>query len=118
MLIAYVAVNVLPEKRIEFEQTVFSLQQEFCKIADCLNYYIFKGADENTAYFLISEWQNQEALERHFQANSFDVLQGAINNLCELPDVKFKIASLIENSQSPPASDTGNSNMKNIIQSG
>ena len=118
MLVAYLKVDVLSEKRIEFEQTVFSLQREFGKAAGCLNYNIYQDTERNTSYFLISEWQNQEVLESHFQTNSFYVLQGAINNLCEPPDVKFKIASLLDNSQSPVASNTGNGFMRDIINSG
>ncbi len=115
MLTAYVRVDVLPEKCIEFEQTVFSLQQEFFETTGCLNYNIYKDTIKRTTYLLISEWQNQEVLERHLQANNFAVLQGAINNLCEPPEVKFKIASLLD-SQSPPTSNSSSRNTKGFLE--
>ncbi len=108
MLIAYVKVNVIKAKRIEFEQTVFALRREFRQTTGCLSYDIYKDTEQGTAYFLISEWHNQAALESHFQTNHFDVLIGAINNLCEPTEVKFRIASLLDNSESPAPTGTGN----------
>lgn len=118
MLIAYVAVNVLPEKCIEFEQTVFALQSEFRETKGCLNYNIYKDTEQDTTYFLMSEWQNQEMLESHLQSNIFDVLLGAIHNLCEPPEVNYRISSLLDNSQPTDTLDTGNSLTRNIKNGG
>ncbi len=114
MLIAYVKTNILREKRIEFEQTIFSLQREFLKTKGCLNYHIYKDMEQDTAYFLIGKWQNKKALETHFQTKRFDVLLGAINNLCEPLDVNFQIASLLDNSHSQEASIVDNGLTQNI----
>jgi len=114
MLIAHVKINVLPEKRIEFEQTVFSLQREFLKTKGCLNYHIYKDMELDSAYFLMGKWQNRETLDRHFQIKEFDVLLGAINNLCEPLEVKFQIALLLEDDQSRAASIIDNSLAQNI----
>ena len=108
MLIAYVTVNVLQEKRIEFEQTVFALQREFRQATGCLKYDVYKDTEQDTDYFLIGKWQNQEMLESHLQATGFDVLLGAINNLCEPSEVKYRIASLLENTQLPDVLDISN----------
>ena len=97
MLITYIKINVLPEKCIEFEQTVFALRSEFRKTKGCLSYNIYKDTEHDTAYFLIGEWQKRDAMENHFQTSSSNVLLGAINNLCEPPLVKIRIASLLDN---------------------
>jgi quinol monooxygenase YgiN len=97
MLITYIKINVLPEKRIEFEQTVFALRNEFRKTKGCLSYNIYKDTEHDTAYFLMGEWQKQDVMENHFQTSSLNVLLGAINNLCEPPEVNIRIASLLDN---------------------
>ncbi len=114
MLIAYVKINILSGKCIEFEQTVFSLQKEFVKTKGCLNYHIYKDMEQDRAYFLKSEWQNKEALENHFKTTRFDVLLGAINNLCEPLEIKFQIALLLENDQSQATAIGENSFTQNI----
>ena len=114
MLIAHLKINVLPEKRIEFEQTVFSLQKEFLRTRGCLNYHIYKDMEQESAYFLMGEWQNREVLDRHFQTKRFDVLLGAINNLCEHSEVRFSIALLLENDHSRAALIVDHSSTQNI----
>ena len=82
----------------EFEQTLVGMQIENIHISGliekwrnekgCIRYLLHR--ENENEFYLESEWQSREELEDHIRGNGFTLLMGAINVLCEQPDVKIK----------------------------
>jgi len=81
----------------EFEQTLVGMQIEDTHISGLIdnwqnekgcNYYVLNRENENV-FCLESKWQSRKELEDHFRSKDFMLLMGAIDVLCEKPEVKI-----------------------------
>jgi quinol monooxygenase YgiN len=83
MIIVRITMNVLPEKYLEFTQTLLSLIEPSGKEAGCLNYAVFCDIEDKNRFNLLEEWKTREALDHHIMSHRFGVLLGTKALLCE-----------------------------------
>lgn len=86
--------KVLPEKQKEVLQTLLSMVAPSEKEKGCLSYGIYRDIDDNNVFYLISEWENREQLNRHIQSDGFSVLLGTKSLLKE--PIKIQIFTVSE----------------------
>ena len=82
MILVITRMNVHPEKRTEFSQTIASLSgsmmQKGCRRCDFCH-----SIDDENRLFLLEEWDTEEKLMTHLQSEHFRVLRGAMTLLRE-----------------------------------
>jgi quinol monooxygenase YgiN len=83
MFIVRITMNVLPEKRKEFLQTLLSLIGPPEKEIGCLSYDIFCEIHDENVFNLISEWETRRHVDHHIRSERFTVLLGTKSLLCE-----------------------------------
>lgn len=83
MFIVRITMNVLPEKRKEFLQTLLSLIGPPEKEIGCLSYDIFCEIHDENVFNLISEWETRRHVDHHIRSERFTVLLGTKSLLYE-----------------------------------
>ncbi len=82
MIILLVKVKALPEKSVEFCQTVVSLSDVFKKEKGCLYYNAYSDVEDKNSFFLFLACNSKAGLMHHLESRPFNVLVGAVQNLC------------------------------------
>jgi quinol monooxygenase YgiN len=83
MIIIKITMNVFPEKRKEFLQTLLSFIGPPEKEIGCLSYDIFCEIHDKNIFSLISEWETRRHVDHHIRSERFTVLLGTKSLLCE-----------------------------------
>jgi quinol monooxygenase YgiN len=69
---------VIQEYKIdEFVDSLRSLVAGFRKENGCLDYCVYQDCDEEHAFCIVADWETDEALQKHFRTQKFEVLIGA-----------------------------------------
>ena len=75
---------VIQEYKIdEFVDSLPSLLSGFRKEIGCLDYRVYQDLDEEHAFCIVAEWETDEAMQKHFLTQKFQVLIGAARVLGE-----------------------------------
>jgi quinol monooxygenase YgiN len=75
------------EEMIRIGQTVAAASREE---AGCLNYALYEDSESENEFVFVEEWENEEALQRHFGTDHIAAFMGAIQaTLVAPPDVQF-----------------------------
>ena len=74
-------IQVLPENRNEFMQTVCPLLEPIRREKGCMSYRIFVDATDQNASLLVGEWQTQNDYTNHLHSKGYGILMGAITVL-------------------------------------
>ncbi len=77
MIIVKIVLNVLPEKQLEFTQTLLSMIKPTRKEQGCLSYVVFFDVEDKNRFNLLEEWETREDLDTHIRSNRFSVLLGS-----------------------------------------
>lgn len=80
---------VKPGKGREFVQVLGSIIDKLEKDKKCLSCDFKRNDKIKDHYCLYSEWQDIEALKKHFLTDLFSLLQGAIAVLCNPPEIEI-----------------------------
>jgi quinol monooxygenase YgiN len=64
-------------KTDEFVDNLRSLLAGFSKENGCLDYSVYQDLDEEHAFCIVADWQTDEAIQKHFLTQKFEVLIGA-----------------------------------------
>jgi quinol monooxygenase YgiN len=86
---------VIQEYKIdEFVDFLRSLLSKFRKDKGCVDCSVYKDLDAEHAYCIVAEWETQEAMQKHFLTQKYEVLIGAAKVLGE----KFEmiVAEVVE----------------------
>jgi len=67
----------------EFVDSMCSLLPEFRKENGCLDCSVYQDFDEDHAFYIVTEWETDEAMQQHFMSQKFEVLIGAAKVLGE-----------------------------------
>ena len=81
-------------KTDEFVDSLRSLVSGFRKEKGCLDYCVYKDLNEEQAFCIVAEWETDEAMQKHFLAQNFEVLIGAARVLGET--FEMNIAEVLE----------------------
>jgi quinol monooxygenase YgiN len=69
---------VIQEYKIdEFVDSLRMLVSGFRKEKGCLDYCVCQDLDEEHAFCIVAEWETDEAMQKHFLTQKFEVLIGA-----------------------------------------
>jgi len=71
----------------EFVDSMRSLVSGFRKEKGCLDYCVYQDLDEEHALCIVAEWETDEAMQKHFLTQKFEVLIGAARVLGETFDM-------------------------------
>ena len=75
---------VIQEYKIdEFVDNLRSLLSGFRKEKGCLDYRVYQLLDEEHAFCIVADWETDEAMQKHFRTQKFEVLIGAARVLGE-----------------------------------
>ncbi|MBU3918052.1 antibiotic biosynthesis monooxygenase [bacterium] len=83
MIFVRIALDVLPEKQLEFSQTLLSMIDPTGKEQGCLSYAVFCDIEDKNRFNLPEEWETREDLDTHIRSNRFSVLLGSKSLLCK-----------------------------------
>ena len=93
MILAFVRMEVLPEKRKELRQTIHSIVSEMKTENGCTDSRYYQNIENENEFLLIGEWENRESLDDHLQSNRFTVLMGARSLMSQPPEIVIQMAS-------------------------
>ena len=93
MIIVRITMNVLPEKQLEFTQTLLSMIEPTGKEKGCLNYDVSCNIEGKTVFNLMEEWETREDLDRHIRSERFGVLLGTKSLLAKPLEMKIHTVS-------------------------
>jgi len=90
-------VVVKKSKHDEFLKTLTTLKKRFSQARGCIAYHLGRDLENENSFQLISEWRTQEDYDKHLNSPEFEVLQGAIQILTLMPQVRIlKIDEVVE----------------------
>lgn len=96
MIIVRITMNVLPEKQLEFTQTLLSMVEPTGKEPGCLSYAVFCDIDDKNRFSLLEEWETRINLDDHIRSNRFGAFLGSKSLLCEPPKIQIFTVSYSE----------------------
>jgi quinol monooxygenase YgiN len=96
MVFVRITLNVLPEKQLEFTQTLLSMIEPTGKEAGCLGYAVFWDIEDKNRFNLLEEWATREDMDQHIRSHRFGVLLGTKTLLCEPPEIQIHTVSQSE----------------------
>ena len=75
---------VIQEYKIdEFVDNLRSLLAGFRKENGCLDYSVYQDFDSEHAFCIVADWETDEAMQKHFRTQKFEVLIGSARVLGE-----------------------------------
>lgn len=101
MIEVSIKVKIRPGKKKEFLRLLCGFRSspglidQLRKEKGCLRYHLRKDRDQIDEFYLESEWHNYDLLKAHIQSKYFTILSGAINILCQSPELKISEGSKI-----------------------
>ena len=75
-------ITLKPGKQKEFLQTVTQLLEPIKSAKGCVSFHVYIDAVDENSSLLVSEWETEADLNRHFGSDDFAVLRGAVAALC------------------------------------
>ena len=81
MILLIIRMKVLPEKHMEFSQTITSLSGSVRMEKGCSRCDFCQSSGDENQLFLLEEWDTQENLMTHLKSEHFGVLRGAMTLL-------------------------------------
>lgn len=96
MIFVRITLTVLPEKQLEFTQTLLSMIEPTGREAGCLGYAVFWDIEDKNRFNLLEEWATREDMDQHIRSHRFGVLLGTKTLLCEPPEIQIHTVSQSE----------------------
>jgi quinol monooxygenase YgiN len=96
MIVVSIKMNVLPEKQLEFTQTLLSMIGPTGRETGCLSYTVLSDIEDRNRFSLLEEWETREDLDHHIRSHRFGVLLGSKTLLCEPPKIQIYTISRTE----------------------
>jgi len=93
MIVVRITMNVLPEKQLEFTQTLLSLIEPTGRETGCLSYAVFCDIEDKNRFTLLEEWQTREDLDHHIGSYRFGILLGSKSLLIRPLEIKIHTVS-------------------------
>ena len=106
MILAFIKMNVRPEKHKELLQTFQSIVSQMKKEAGCLESNFYQNAENENDFFIVEAWETRKALDDHLQSVRFTGLMGVGSLLSRPPEVMIHaISQSSELAPLPPESE-------------
>jgi quinol monooxygenase YgiN len=91
MITVTISLNVWPEKRQEFIQTLRSLYREIMTCKGFKNSRLFQNMDHFNSFTIVQEWEEEQALDKFIKSDRFSVLLGALRVLGETAEIRYNL---------------------------
>ena len=88
-----ITVDINPESREEFVQTVRSVGENLKKEKGFRRSGLFQDVDNPNRFNLTEEWETQDDLDSHVRSDIFRVLMGALKVLGKQSEVRYNLTS-------------------------
>jgi len=89
MIVVIIQLDILPQKRNEFRQTISGMIGPTRSEKGCLGYHFTKDVEDENRFFILQYWQDQADLERHWCTERFSVFLGSFHLLKKTPAIKI-----------------------------
>ena len=86
-----VTVEINPDKREEFMQTIHAMNENLKKEKGFTRTTLFQDVDNVNRFNLIEEWELQDDLDNHVRSDIFKVLMGALKVLGEQSEIRYNL---------------------------
>ena len=70
-------IDLQTDKIDEFVKNLHSLWLDYLREDGCLSYRTYQELEKDNLFMIVGEYDTSEAMEKHFQSDSFEVLLGA-----------------------------------------
>ena len=87
----------------EFVSFLNTISQGFRKEKGCAGFEIYRDMQKENAFTIVGVWKNRQAMEEHFQGESYRELLGAAKVLGK--SYEMKIAELLDKNDLEPVRD-------------
>jgi len=84
-----VILEIFPEKRKEFLQTVSALHEDMKREKGFTKSAVFQQVNNTNVFHLIEEWDTQDDLEMFTKSEAFRVLMGALKVLSKETEIRY-----------------------------
>ncbi len=85
MIVIAGTATVKPEKWEEAAQRAQKMSQATEAEQGCISYRFYVRPEDRNTFFIFEEWENQEALMRHFQARHFQEFGAYLSSVVTTP---------------------------------
>ena len=93
MILTFVRLHALTEKRKELRQTLHSLNMQMKTEAGCLDSNLYQLDEDKNHFLVVESWENREALNDYLHSIYFTVLMGARSLLSRPPEITIHTIS-------------------------
>ena len=93
MILAFIKMNVRPEKRKELWQTFQSIFAQMRQEKGCLGSNFYQNAENENDFFLVEAWETRKTLDDHLRSVRFTVLMGTGSLLSRPPEIMIHTVS-------------------------
>jgi quinol monooxygenase YgiN len=87
MVIVIIKMKALPEKCLEFSQTLQALMQPTRKEKGCLSHNVYQDIEYDNSFSLSQAWASRSDLDVHLRSDRFTVLIGTKSLLNRPPEI-------------------------------
>jgi quinol monooxygenase YgiN len=84
-------IKVGPYKKLEFQQTISSLQRDEVSENRASNLKLVEDNEDQNYFSLINRWNTEGDLEEYLSGENFKILLGAVQVLCEESVVQYQL---------------------------
>ncbi len=81
--------KVFPKKRQELLRALDTIKARIPEGAGLLGFSLSQDKDDENLLFLTLEWQSQESLDQYLASSQHGIFLGALQVLCESPEISF-----------------------------
>jgi len=96
MVILRISMNVIPEKQLEFTQTLLSMIEPAENEAGCLGFSVYRDICDKNQFHLLGEWRTRQELDDHIKSYRFGILLGSKTLLKEPVQIQILTVSEVE----------------------
>jgi quinol monooxygenase YgiN len=93
MILLKIVIEIKPQKKTEFLQTMNSLILTAPPEEGCSKRTVYQRLNDENAYCCVQTWNSKEKLERYMSTDRFKALQGAMQLLGEVKELSMNTLS-------------------------
>jgi quinol monooxygenase YgiN len=83
LLFYQIKIVIKQYKTDEFFESMRSFSRKIRKEKGCLSYSVYRDSEKENTFSVIGKWRTRQAMEKHFNTQSFELLIGAARVLGE-----------------------------------
>lgn len=93
MIVATLAIRVMPEKREQATRVIFSMLGPMRAERGCISCDLYRSASDTASLTLIERWESYEDLTRHIGSDHYRNILAWLEMSTEPPEIRFETVS-------------------------